>query len=50
MEVVVVGAKRTAIGSFLGSLKDTKAVDLATACAKSISAQIGGGGEQPPNS
>ena len=42
-EVVVVSAKRTAIGSFLGSLKDVSAVDLATACVKSIESQIGGG-------
>ena len=27
-EVVIVGAKRTPIGGFLGSLKDVKAVDL----------------------
>ncbi|TQR31912.1 acetyl-CoA C-acyltransferase [Campylobacter sp. MIT 99-7217] len=35
-EVVIVSAKRTAIGSFMGSLKNTKAVDLATIVAKQV--------------
>lgn len=33
-EVVVVAAKRTAIGSFLGSLKNTKAVDMVSILSK----------------
>lgn len=33
-EVVIVGAKRTAIGSFLGSLKNTSAVELAEIVAR----------------
>lgn len=35
-EVVIVAAKRTAIGSFLGSLKNTKATDMASMLAKHI--------------
>lgn len=35
-EVVIVSAKRSAIGSFLGSFKNTSAVTLAVACAKAI--------------
>lgn len=35
-EVVVVSAKRSAIGSFLGSLKSVSAVDLGVACANAI--------------
>lgn len=35
-EVVIVSAKRTALGSFMGSLKNAKAVDLASAVAKAI--------------
>ncbi len=35
-EVVIVSAKRTAIGSFMGSLKSVKAVDLATIVVKNI--------------
>lgn len=38
-EVVIVSAKRTALGSFMGSLKNTKAVDLASAVAKAIFAE-----------
>lgn len=38
-EVVIVSAKRTALGSFMGSLKDTKAVDLASSVAKAIFAE-----------
>lgn len=35
-EVVIVGAKRTAIGSFLGSLKNTSAVELAAIVAQDV--------------
>jgi len=35
-EIVVVGAKRTAIGSFLGSLKNNSAVDLASQLGKKL--------------
>lgn len=35
-EVVIVNAKRSAIGSFLGSLKSTSAIDLATAVAAEV--------------
>ncbi|NLC54586.1 MAG: acetyl-CoA C-acetyltransferase [Erysipelothrix sp.] len=35
-EVFIVGAKRTAIGSFLGTLKDVKASDLASSVMKQI--------------
>lgn len=35
-EVVIVGAKRTAIGSFLGSLKNTSAVELAAIVARDV--------------
>ena len=35
-EVVIVGAKRTAIGSFLGSLKNTSAVELAAIVALDV--------------
>lgn len=47
-EVVVVSAKRTAIGSFMGSLKGVKASDLATQVVKAIFDDIGGGGELSP--
>ena len=33
-EVFIVGAKRTAIGSFLGTLKDVKSSDLASSVIK----------------
>ncbi|RDU71945.1 acetyl-CoA C-acetyltransferase [Helicobacter aurati] len=35
-EVVIVAAKRTPIGSFLGSLKNSKALDLATTISQTI--------------
>lgn len=35
-EVVIVSAKRTAIGSFMGSLKNTRAVELATLVTKQV--------------
>ncbi len=35
-KVYIVSAKRTAIGSFLGSFKDTDAVKLAEGVVKSI--------------
>lgn len=35
-EVVIVSAKRTAIGSFMGSLKNTRAVELATIVTKQV--------------
>lgn len=35
-EVVIVGAKRTAIGAFLGSLKNTSAVELAAIVAQDV--------------
>lgn len=35
-EVVIVAAKRTSIGSFLGSLKDIKSLNLASTVAKAI--------------
>lgn len=35
-EVVIVAAKRTAIGSFLGSLKEISAKDLAISVANAI--------------
>lgn len=35
-EVVVVAAKKTAIGSFLGSLKQTEAVELVSMLTKSL--------------
>lgn len=47
-EVVVVSAKRTAIGSFMGSLKGVKASDLATQVVKAIFDDIGGGGKLSP--
>lgn len=47
-EVVVVSAKRTAIGSFMGSLKGVKASDLATQVVKAIFDDIGGGGGISP--
>ncbi|EIR8930877.1 acetyl-CoA C-acetyltransferase [Campylobacter upsaliensis] len=40
-EVVVVAAKRTAIGSFLGSLKQTKAVELVSMLTKSLLDETG---------
>lgn len=46
-EVVVVSAKRTAIGSFMGSLKGVKASDLATHVVKAIFDDIGGGELSP---
>lgn len=39
--VVIVGAKRTAIGDFLGSLKDISAVELGTAALKAALEQSG---------
>ena len=39
--VVIVGAKRTAIGDFLGSLKDISAVELGTAAVKAALEQSG---------
>ncbi len=39
--VVIVGAKRTAIGDFLGSLKDVSAVELGTAAVKAALEQSG---------
>lgn len=35
-EIVVVAAKRTAIGSFLGTLKNTSAKDMATTLCKAL--------------
>lgn len=35
-EIVVVAAKRTAIGSFLGTLKNTSARDMATTLCKAL--------------
>lgn len=43
-EVVIVSAKRTAIGSFMGSLKGVKASELATNVVKAIFDDIGIGG------
>lgn len=40
-EVVIVGAKRTPIGEFLGSLKDISAVELGVIAAKAALAQAG---------
>lgn len=40
-EVVIVGAKRTPIGDFLGSLKDVSAVDLGVAAVMSALEQAG---------
>lgn len=40
-KVVIVGAKRTAIGSFLGSLKHTSAIDLATAVSVAVLKDLG---------
>ncbi|RDU61700.1 acetyl-CoA C-acetyltransferase [Helicobacter sp. MIT 14-3879] len=40
-EVVIVSAKRTAIGSFLGSLKNVSATELATIVSKSILEEVG---------
>lgn len=45
-EVVIVSAKRTAIGSFMGSLKGVKASELATNVVKAIFDDIGGGGRR----
>ncbi|MGD0682129.1 MAG: thiolase family protein [Terracidiphilus sp.] len=36
MKIVIVAAKRTAIGTFMGTLKDVSAVDLGVAVAKSV--------------
>lgn len=36
MEVVIVGAKRSAIGSFLGSLKSVSALELGASVTKSL--------------
>lgn len=40
MRTVIVAAKRTAIGAFMGSLKDLPAVDLGVAVAKSVIADL----------
>ncbi len=40
MKIVIVRARRTAIGSFLGAFKDVSAVELATAVAKDVLAGI----------
>ncbi len=40
-EVVVVAAKRTAIGSFLGSLKQTESVELVSMLTKSLLDEAG---------
>ena len=40
-EVVIVGAKRTAIGSFGGAFKDVSAVELGSVAAKAAMAQAG---------
>ncbi|MBP2639588.1 MAG: acetyl-CoA acetyltransferase [Firmicutes bacterium] len=40
-EVVIVGAKRTPIGDFLGKLKDVSAVDLGVAAVNAALAQAG---------
>lgn len=40
-EVVIVGAARTAIGGFMGSLKDVSAIDLGVAALKGALAQSG---------
>ncbi len=40
MRIVIVAAKRTAIGAFMGSLKDLPAVDLGVAVAKSVIADL----------
>ena len=40
-EVVIVAAKRTAIGSFLGSLKQTTAVQLASSLSQSLLDEVG---------
>jgi acetyl-CoA C-acetyltransferase len=40
-EVVIVGAKRTPVGDFLGSLKDVSAVDLGVAAVNAALAQAG---------
>ncbi|RDU66341.1 acetyl-CoA C-acyltransferase [Helicobacter didelphidarum] len=39
-EVVIVGAKRTAIGSFLGSLKGVSAVELASIVSKDLLSEL----------
>ena len=43
-EVVIVGAKRTPIGDFLGALKDVSAVDLGVAA---VNAALGQAGVKP---
>jgi acetyl-CoA acetyltransferase len=40
MKIVIVAAKRTAIGTFMGTLKDLSAVDLGVAVAKSLIADL----------
>jgi acetyl-CoA C-acetyltransferase len=40
MKIVIVAAKRTAIGTFMGTLKDLSAVDLGVAVARSILADL----------
>jgi acetyl-CoA C-acetyltransferase len=40
MKIVIVAAKRTAIGTFMGTLKDVSAVDLGVAVAKPIVADL----------
>jgi acetyl-CoA C-acetyltransferase len=40
MKIVIVAAKRTAIGTFMGTLKDLSAVDLGVAVAKSVLAGL----------
>lgn len=43
MKAVILGAKRTPIGSFLGALKDVSAVDLGIAAAAPVLAGVEGG-------
>lgn len=45
-KVVIVAAKRTAIGKYLGQFKDLSAVDLGVACLKGLLAGVEGAAEQ----
>ncbi|WP_125608196.1 thiolase family protein [Lapidilactobacillus bayanensis] len=45
-KVVIVAAKRTAIGKYLGQFKALSAVDLGVACLKGLLAEVDGAAEQ----
>lgn len=45
-KVVIVAAKRTAIGKYLGQFKDVSAVELGVACLKGLLSEVDGAAEQ----